>query len=254
MNTPENKFQRNELGLIPSVSYIYNTDGSINWRSMIKPEFLVVQKNHEKTVIQKYNKDLKDLDLREVEDRYLLILLSGIKDILKLRGYSRVDNKVDYVDNKKCVVTCSITFIPNFETNNIPIVFSDVGSASFDSTSGAYRLFIEAIAANRALVRCVRNALGINITGKDEFDEEANKLFNKQSNQDEVIVQKNDFSVNGVLSAICHSHNLTFEDIKKIAEQYKKDMSSNISEWTSLASINTIDSFFLVNKINNLKR
>jgi len=33
-------YQRDEYGLLENVNYIFNGDGSVNWRSMIKPEFL----------------------------------------------------------------------------------------------------------------------------------------------------------------------------------------------------------------------
>src|ERR1017187_4253624 len=43
---PPKKFERNEYGLIcdGSVSYVYNEDGTINWRKMIRPQFLVPNK------------------------------------------------------------------------------------------------------------------------------------------------------------------------------------------------------------------
>ena len=39
MSSPE-KFRRNEHGLLESVDYVFNNDGSVNWRAMITSEQL----------------------------------------------------------------------------------------------------------------------------------------------------------------------------------------------------------------------
>ncbi len=165
------KYKRNENGLLPNVPYIFNEDGMINWRKMVKPEYLAVRKECEKEVLEKYGKkSLEEIDKTQVEDKYLLILLPGIKALSKLRGFLAVNQHVDDVKDTKATVTCSIDFIGNYETEGHVVTFSDVGSASIENTKDFGQKYLESIAANRAFVRAVRNFLGINIVGQDEVE------------------------------------------------------------------------------------
>ena len=43
----KNKFTRDSDGLLDGTDYVFNEDGTINWRGMIKPNFLVA--NRQKT-------------------------------------------------------------------------------------------------------------------------------------------------------------------------------------------------------------
>ena len=117
-NEQNNSFERDEKGLLKSVEYKYKEDGSINWRAMLKPEHLVVQKDKKDKVEQVYGKKISELVITTIDDKYLLILLSGIKHLAALRQYKYVDQTVNYVSDQKAVVTCSIQFVGNFETNN----------------------------------------------------------------------------------------------------------------------------------------
>ena len=71
---------RNRYGLLENKEYIFNEDGSIDWRSMIKPEFLYPNKGwfdiRNKTV---------PTSVDGLEDKQLLIMLGGIKELAKLR-------------------------------------------------------------------------------------------------------------------------------------------------------------------------
>ena len=61
--TPPKLFTRNELGLLedPSIPYEFNEDGSVNWRKMIKPEYLVSNKQStDETDVSKLDDSLKD--------------------------------------------------------------------------------------------------------------------------------------------------------------------------------------------------
>ena len=79
----KNKFTRDSDGLLDSTDYVFNEDGTINWRGMIKPNFLVANR-------QKTNKS----DISELEDSQLIILLGGIKDLAQIRGFSKVEYSV----------------------------------------------------------------------------------------------------------------------------------------------------------------
>src|SRR5438045_1007883 len=83
---PPKTFKRNEFGLIvdDSINYIYNDDGTINWRKMIPVEFLVPNKQAFK------NKPVPET-IDGLSDAELLMKLGGTKLLAQLRGLSSVN-------------------------------------------------------------------------------------------------------------------------------------------------------------------
>jgi len=79
-------YKRNEHGLLENVNYTFNDDGSVDWRAMVKPEFLYPNKDW----FVRRNKPLPD-SIEGLEDKQLLIMLGGIKELAKLRGYTSID-------------------------------------------------------------------------------------------------------------------------------------------------------------------
>jgi len=160
------KYKRNQYGLIESAEYHFNEDGSINWRKMIKPEFLYVNKGWFEQRNQEVPKSIEGLN-----DKQLLIMLGGIKELAKLRGYRGVqygltrDEGNDYISS-----SCRIDWMPNYETNGEEVSYEDCANASFQNTDSFCHKFLETMACNRAFVRCVRNFLNIHIVGADEID------------------------------------------------------------------------------------
>ena len=67
-------YKRNEHGLLENVDYVFNEDGSIDWRSMIKPEFLYPNKGW----FDARNKPIPNT-IEGLDDKQLLIMLGGIK-------------------------------------------------------------------------------------------------------------------------------------------------------------------------------
>ena len=158
-------FCRDENGLLKNIQYPFNEDGSVNWRAMIKEEHLFPNK----VWFESRNKDMpRSID--GLKDHQLLIKLSGIKELARLRGFSNVSYKIEKCEEDHVAVSCSITFLPNYETNNSPIVFEDMANASIKNTSSFAVKFLETIACNRAFVRAVRNFLNVHIVGDDEMD------------------------------------------------------------------------------------
>ena len=163
---------RNERGLLNDVQYIFNKDGTVNWRAMVNPAHLYPNKdwfNRRAQPIPETGEGLRD--------DQLLIKLAGIKEVAKLRGYTRVHFAFPKLERDYVVATCQIDWITNFESTN-PIDgqeswdlngFMDVANATYDNTDGFGQKFLETIAANRAFVRAVRNYLGIHIVGEDEI-------------------------------------------------------------------------------------
>jgi hypothetical protein len=167
--TPFQLWSRDEHGLINSAEYVFKEDGSVDWRKMIKPEFLYVNKEwfelRQKPV---------PTSIEGLEDKQLTIMLGGIKDLAKLRGFREVSNAVTHVREGYVSAECRIEWLPNYE-NPEGAYFSDHANASADNTDRFCYKFLEAIAVNRAFVRCVRNFLNINIVGADEIDKSDDK-------------------------------------------------------------------------------
>jgi|TARA_S200002703_G_scaffold70974_1_gene61548 hypothetical protein len=164
------KYKRNEFGLVEDVEYKYNEDGSINWRAMIPTEHLYPNKGWFEARNQPMPNSTEGL-----EDYQLLIKLSGIKELAKLRGFSNVNYDVVKCEMDHVAIKCSIDWLGNFESENQPIAFQDIANATAYNTSNFAQKFLETIATNRAFVRCVRNFLNIHIVGADEIDTSNNK-------------------------------------------------------------------------------
>ncbi len=154
------KTQRDENGLIvtPKVEYVFNEDGMIDWRKMVKTEHLVP--NRQRT---------QETDVSKLDDSQLLVLLAGFKELAQIRGFTSVAYDVQSPSSDYVVASCKIDWIANYETEDKPVTFSAVGDASPNNTSNFAKFFLGPIAENRAFVRCVRNFLRINVTGADEI-------------------------------------------------------------------------------------
>lgn len=163
---PPKLFKRNEYGLIAdeSIRYFYKEDGKIDWRKMIKPEFLVPHKQ----VFARQNKPVPD-SIEGLADNELLILLGGIKDLARLRGYTDVRPTVTSPSSDCVLATCVITWIPNYEENMIVQSFGDGADATPFNCNGFGKNYLTTIACNRAFVRAVRNYLGVNIVSQEEI-------------------------------------------------------------------------------------
>ena len=171
-------FVRDENGLLANVDYNFNEDGSVNWRAMIKDEYLFPNKSW-------FNLRKKDMprSIEGLADHQLLIKLGGIKELARLRGFSNISYEVVKCEIDHVAVICKITFLPNYETNNESITFQDIANATIENTNSFAKKFLETIACNRAFVRCVRNFLNVHIVGDDEIDKsDSEKHPNSNSN------------------------------------------------------------------------
>lgn len=189
MLNSSNPFQRNEEGLLPNVSYVKKSDGKIDWRKMIEPDCFVP--NRDKT---------SETDISKIEDKDLLILLRGFKEVAKLRGYTKVKTRVRPVSSEFIAAETLITWIPNFETGE-SITTSGTGDATVHNTSGFGSLFLTTIAENRSFVRCVRNFLDIPILGQDELGGNAESA-------------KSDIDEHTFLENLLKENNIKFESFK----------------------------------------
>jgi len=175
------KYRRNDLGLLEGVEYKFNEDGSVNWRAMVKPEYLYQNREWFE------NRKIPVPDSIEgLGDHQLLIRLAGLKELARLRGFQSVKYQLNTVSEKYATAICEIAWIPNYETNSLVQTFSSTANATADNSSGFGAKFLESIAENRAFVRAVRNYLNIHVVGDDEVDKSKNKIAYEES---EAIVQ-----------------------------------------------------------------
>jgi len=167
-------FQRDEHGLLKNIQYVFNDDGSINWRKMVNDEHLFPN-------AQAFNGNPPN-SIEGIPDHKLLIKLAGIKELARLRGFSDISYEVVKCELDHVAVVCTINFIGNYETSNESISFQDMANATLDNTHDFGQSFLETMACNRSFVRAVRNFLNIHIVGADEIDKSNKKSSFKKSN------------------------------------------------------------------------
>jgi len=158
-------FQRDENGLLKNWQYLFNEDGSVNWRGMVMEKHLFPNRSW----FEMYKKPLPKT-IEGLKDNQLLIKLGGIKELARLRGFRSVSYETVVCESDHVAVKCRIEFIPNYETCNKPVIYEDMANASIQNCSNFAVKFLETIACNRSFVRCVRNFLNIHIVGMDEMD------------------------------------------------------------------------------------
>jgi len=171
----QNKITRGSDGLIEGKEYKFTQDGFVDWRAMIDPQFLYPNKDYFEIRKQQVPTSIEGLD-----DKQLLIMLGGIKELARLRGFKSVrynikHESLNHQSLNYVTAICSIEWMGNYETSGETVLFEDVANATEANTDNFCLKFLETIACNRAFVRCVRNFLNIYIVGADEIDKSKNK-------------------------------------------------------------------------------
>lgn len=212
---PPKLFVRNIYGLLENdnINYVFNDDGSINWRAMVKSQYLVP--NRQRT---------QETDVSKLEDKDLLILLGGIKELAQIRGFTSVEYKVVTATDNYFATSCRITWVPNYETENRPVTFEALADASLVNTKDFARYFLAAIAENRAFVRCVRNFLKINIVSQEELGDAKLGLVAKEDSEKE-----NPMNPTVLLEKIMQDKGITFDTLKKKLIKEKFDNAENLN-------------------------
>lgn len=239
-------FKRNEQGLIDGVNYVHNSDGSINWRAMVKSEHLFPNRGWFESRNQKIPSSIEGL-----EDNQLLIKLGGIKDLARLRGFKSVKYDVITCDSKYVSIKCGITWIPNFE-NEYETYYEDVANATISNTSDFAVKFLETIAANRAFVRSVRNYLNVFIVGSDEIDssKKGTPAFIEEEKETSLPTAQN--MLEKISLKTCEHD--SFEEFKEFLRQLWKDnvfRNPEAENWNSYSDIPTKDARILISIIKD---
>jgi hypothetical protein len=234
--SPFQKYSRNEYGLLNSVNYHFNDDGSINWRKMIKNEFLYPNKGWFDLRKKEFPNSIEGL-----ADNQLLIMLGGIKELTKLRGYNDISYTISHIDKNYVTAVCRISWIGIYETDNRVITFEDAANATAENTDDFCIKFLETIACNRAFVRCVRNFLNIHIVGADEIDKSKTAFPSglQETDYHSSIVPIT--PINILEKVLREKHNVSnFEDFKNLlrdlwsSEAYRNE---SVKEWNKFEDI-----------------
>ena len=203
-------FKRDENGLLINTKYTFNDDGSVNWRAMIKDEHLFPNKGWFESRKKEVPRNIDGL-----KDHQLLIKLSGIKELARLRGFNHISYFTEKCELNHVAVNCTVGFIGNYETGGESISFQDMANATLDNTSSFATKFLETIACNRSFVRCVRNFLNVHIVGDDEID---------KSNSPVSAGGSSSLSPQGVLKTHAQSIGCSsFDDFKDKLRKWYKD-------------------------------
>lgn len=163
-NGPE-KLSRNDFGLINSIEYEFDENGFINWRALIDEQYLYPKKDW----FERKKLPVPD-SIEGLDDTQLLIKIGGINQLARLRGYTRVKHEVENVEPNYVVDTCTIDWIPNYETDNQEVSFSWAANSTFENAGDFMLKFQETQAQNRAFNLAVRKFLNINIVSEEELD------------------------------------------------------------------------------------
>lgn len=227
---PKSIVTRNEFGLIDNglINYVYNSEGMIDWRKMINPKYLVPNKQNFEKSGRPIPKSIEGL-----EDKDLLILLPGIKELAQIRGFNSVEYQIETPAADYIAASCKISWIPNFETENREVVFSAIGDASPFNTTNFAKVFLGPTAENRAFVRCVRNFLKISVCAQEEMS---------PSPSDQII---EDTSSN-ILEELMKKHGITFQKVKEKLIEEKFDKSESFE---SISDIPKFKQFELIERI-----
>ena len=163
-----------ETNLLPSVKYIYDKYGFIDYKSLISPEYFVLNRwNYAKRGIDidTLSEEQRAEELSKAKEEDLLILLRGFKDIARVRGYTSMKSDLLHYSAVEAVVKVTIDWLPNIETGFEKLSVSCIKAASSNEPSihQDFVHYLAAIAENRAFVTVVRNSLNIPIIGRDEI-------------------------------------------------------------------------------------
>lgn len=235
-------YKRDEHGLLECVDYVFNDDGSVNWRAMIKPEFLYPNKGWFEMRGQQVPSSTDGL-----RDNQLLIMLGGIKELAKLRGFSAVAFDVKNVEEGYVTARCDVEWIGNYESadhesSHNSVCYEDYANASLENTDAFCEKFLETIACNRAFVRCVRNFLNIHIVGADEIDKSGNRSSTSKSDTTPAVSSSAPITPSGLLEkTLRDKHSVeSFDAFKDVLRGLWKDgkyTNEEVKDWKSFDDI-----------------
>ena len=172
-----------------------------------------------------------------------------MKELAQIRGFTNVKYDVKCPSSDYVVATCSIDWIPNFETENKPVTFSAIGDASPMNTNSFVSIYLGATAENRAFVRCVRNFLKINIVAADELGAKGAAAAALQQDT-QSAVKGSDLNPKDVLSSLMQEKGISFDSVKK---RLKEEGYEPMDKLNEVGDIPNIKTFELIERLKKVK-
>lgn len=217
----------NEFGLWENVKYIFNENGSVNWRKMIDNEYIVP--NRDKTT---------ETDISKLEDKDLLIKLFGFRSLAKLRRTLSETTQTFHPSPEFVSSTTTIVWAGNYETGGVSTVSTGSADAHAGNTNEFVRSFLTTIAENRSFVRAVRNYLGIPVLGQDE-------IGNKQPTESGNSSGKPIDTLKGMLE----KRSVKFQSFKN---RMIKEGVEGSEAWTDIDSVSSSVVFECIEKLSEI--
>ncbi len=230
---------RDSRGLINNLDYVYSKNGFVDWRAMVNSDFIVMNKDAAKKAgfdLETASDEDKRAKMLEWNDDKKIILLGGLRDLAKIRGFLKVDQEVKRTDGIATAV-CSITWIPNFETDYKEVTYTAVGSATDQTIPFPYSQYLESIASNRAFCRAVREYLGILVVSDEELNPSG----------EDVKVKGGDADPWASIKSKCENKGIDFPTLKTWMEGHGMSIPSSCN------SIESIPQNMIFNVLNLIK-
>ena len=221
------------------LDYIYQENGLVDWRKMIKPEYLVP--NRQRT---------QETDVSQLKDRDLIILLGGIKALAQIRGYKDVRYDIKFASIEYAAASCTIKWTPNYETEGEEVVFQSMSSATTDNTNGFGKLYLVEMAENRSFCRCVRNFLKINIVSWDEMSGVSSSSASSSAPTSGKAKRNALANPSFLLAKKMKEKGVSFEDV--VSKIIKEEMMDDPEGITELEDIPKSLTFKLIERMNKL--
>ena len=188
----------------------------IDWFKKIKPEYIILSSSSKKILEEKYEMDFAEIQEKmqkgelEVEDKYKLILLDGLKDVARQHGYKSITYPHTFISEDGSYVekVCRIEWGWGEKSCPSYCIFEDSADAHKNNTFSWYGDYLSTAATNRAFARCVRNFLGISILGADEIGS------SKEDSNVNSVVESTPLQLHALLKEMAKIKGYNFESIK----------------------------------------
>lgn len=142
-------------------------DNRIDWKALVPKEHLYVNNQHKDKLEKQFGKTLAEIPIEEIENKYLVMKLSGSNFLLNLIGYYSVNTHIDTASPDFVSATCHIVFAEN--EDGISQTYSASASAHPGNVNSWYRNYLSEAASNRAKVRCLRFYTNLDIVSSEEL-------------------------------------------------------------------------------------
>lgn len=228
------KIDRDENGLIIGIDYIFDENGLVSWKDMVSPMFLYVNPDPKKRkkIEEKYKKAYSEIipSVDKVDDQDLIIMLGGLKQLLRLRGFEKVCYNIKESNENYAAVSCSIVFSPTFESEFKSQEYTENACAHPANTMSFAQNYLLEIATNRALARCIRNYLNINIVSKEELSAASS------TEEESKIIAPNPHPI---LEKMLIERKIDINELKKLVKQPD-------ATWTNINDISRVQAFSII--------